>query len=151
MIVVSVAGLLAKPTIALAGITFSPAWLISALACLFYLGLDVRYGLAMVVFMALAVLGGAQLASLSTTMWLAASLGGFFVGWAIQFVGHFFEGKKPAFVDDLIGLAIGPLFIVAEAGFALGLRPEVQDEIEQKAGPTRVGQPVEGTALALNN
>ena len=27
-------------------------------------------------------------------------------GWAIQFLGHAFEGKKPAFVDDLVGLLV---------------------------------------------
>jgi uncharacterized membrane protein YGL010W len=32
---------------------------------------------------------------------------------------------------------VGPLFIVAEAGFALGLRTEVRDAIERQAGPTR--------------
>ena len=47
------------------------------------------------------------------------------VGWVIQFVGHVFEGRKPAFVDDIMGLIIGPLFVVAEVGFALGLRREV--------------------------
>jgi uncharacterized membrane protein YGL010W len=69
--------------------------------------------------------------------WLALSLGLFVVGWIIQFVGHYFEGRKPAFVDDLVGLAIGPLFVAAEAGFLLGLREEVREEIERRAGPTR--------------
>jgi uncharacterized membrane protein YGL010W len=31
-------------------------------------------------------------------------MGLFFVGWLFQFSGHYFEGRKPAFVDDLIGL-----------------------------------------------
>jgi len=43
-------------------------------------------------------------------------------------------------VDDLVGLIIGPLFVVAEAGFAIGLRREVHAEIEAVAGPTRVGR-----------
>jgi uncharacterized membrane protein YGL010W len=25
----------------------------------------------------------------------------------IQFIGHWYEGRKPAFVDDLIGLLVG--------------------------------------------
>jgi uncharacterized membrane protein YGL010W len=57
-------------------------------------------------------------------------------GWVFQFIGHGFEGKKPAFVDDLVGLLIGPLFVVAEAAFGFGLRPELQAEIEGVAGPT---------------
>jgi uncharacterized membrane protein YGL010W len=46
----------------------------------------------------------------------------FVVGWAIQFVGHHYEGRKPAFVDDVTGLIVGPLFVVAELAFMLGLR-----------------------------
>ena len=64
-------------------------------------------------------------------------VGLFFVGWLIQFIGHYFEGRKPAFVDDLIGLLIGPLFIAAEAGFLLGMRTDVEDAVIAKAGPTR--------------
>jgi len=36
----------------------------------------------------------------------------------IQFVGHWYEGRKPAFVDDIIGLLVGPMFVVAEALFS---------------------------------
>ena len=64
----------------------------------------------------------------------------FVIGWAFQFVGHWYEGKKPAFVDDLVGLLIGPMFVVAEAGFLLGLRKPLQADIEAKAGPTVIRQ-----------
>jgi hypothetical protein len=68
-----------------------------------------------------------------------ATAGLFFGGWALQFVGHYFEGRKPAFMDDLRGLLDGPLFLVAEAAFALGLSPELRAEVERRAGPTRWG------------
>ena len=64
-------------------------------------------------------------------------LGIFAVGWVIQFVGHYYEGRKPAFLDDILGLVIGPLFVLAELGFALGLRREVQHAVEQRSGPVR--------------
>jgi uncharacterized membrane protein YGL010W len=54
------------------------------------------------------------------------------IGWAIQFVGHYFEGKKPAFVDDIMGLMIGPLFVAAELAFLLGLRQELKQQIEAR-------------------
>ena len=54
----------------------------------------------------------------------------------IQFVGHWYEGKKPAFVDDLVGLLVGPMFVVAEALFMLGWNKPLVDEIERKVGPT---------------
>jgi uncharacterized membrane protein YGL010W len=41
-------------------------------------------------------------------------------------------------VDDIMGLLVGPLFVVAEWGFALGLRKEVQAAIEQRSGPVRL-------------
>ncbi|GFD75804.1 hypothetical protein ACI7YQ_13725 [Alteromonas marina] len=50
-------------------------------------------------------------------------------------VGHHFEGKKPAFVDDIMGLAIGPLFVLAELSFDLGLRKALKEEIERRSGP----------------
>ena len=84
------------------------------------------------------MLAGAQwLAAQSLGVWLGAGIGLFAVGWVIQFVGHYFEGRKPAFVDDVMGLLVGPLFVVAEWGFALGLRAEVQHAVEQRSGPVR--------------
>jgi hypothetical protein len=38
----------------------------------------------------------------------------------------------------LVGLIVGPLFVVAGWGFALGLRHEVRDAIERRSGPVRL-------------
>lgn len=38
----------------------------------------------------------------------------FGVGWTFQFVGHYFEGKKPSFTKDLRYLAIGPVWVAVE-------------------------------------
>jgi uncharacterized membrane protein YGL010W len=57
------------------------------------------------------------------------------VGWIFQFIGHYYEGRKPAFVDDITGLAIGPLFVVTEALFMLGLCSTLKAQVEQKVGP----------------
>ena len=38
----------------------------------------------------------------------------------------------------VVGLIVGPLFVVAEWAFALGLRKEVQAAIEQRSGPVRL-------------
>ena len=62
------------------------------------------------------------------------------VGWIIQFVGHIYERRKPAFLDDVVGLAIGPLFVAAEVAFLLGLRKEVQEAVEAVAGPAVIKQ-----------
>jgi uncharacterized membrane protein YGL010W len=72
----------------------------------------------------------------SIANWLTWGLGFFGLGWVIQFVGHYYEGKKPAFADDLVGLLVGPMFVVAEALFALGMALPLLREIEKRAGPT---------------
>ncbi len=137
MIVLAVAILLARPAVAWAGWTVSPALAVTALVTLYYLRLDLRYGLVMGVLLALAVALAHRLGTMDTATWLGWGVGLFVLGWAIQFVGHVFEGRKPAFVDDLMGLIIGPLFVVAEAGFALGLRREVESSVEAICGPVR--------------
>jgi len=76
----------------------------------------------------------------STALWLSTGLGAFVVGWIIQFVGHHYEGRKPAFVDDISGLIIGPLFVVAEAAFMLGLCPGLKRAVEANAGPVALRQ-----------
>lgn len=106
-------------------------------AAVFYFALDLRYGAAMAAFLGVSLWIGTSIAALSTLGWLLDAAGLFIGGWIVQFVGHAFEGHKPAFVDDLVGLLIGPLFVVAEVGFALGLRDAVRAEIEDRVGPTR--------------
>ena len=61
----------------------------------------------------------------------------FVVGWVFQFVGHYFEGRKPAFVDDMVGLLVGPMFVVGEVLMALGLLRALHQTVEAEAGPTR--------------
>src|SRR5262249_12704686 len=134
LITLAVAVLLSRPSWVLGGLALSPALLLAVGATLFYLRLDWRYGLTMGALMALNVWIGARLAAGSTALWLGTGLGLFVVGWVFQLVGHVWEGRKPAFLDDLIGLLVGPLFIVAELGFALGFRTEVRDAIEKQVG-----------------
>jgi len=135
MIVLAVTILLARPAFVLGGWTVSPAWAVAALTTLYYLRLDLRYGLVMGALLGACLAVAQPLAAAATATWAAWGVGLFVVGWIIQFVGHVWEGRKPAFVDDLMGLIIGPLFVVAEAGFAAGLRREVLAQVEERAGP----------------
>jgi uncharacterized membrane protein YGL010W len=137
LIVVGTSALLARPSVTLLGLSVSPVLVATALVARYYLGLDRRYGAVLTALLALSAWAGTALAAGSTSAWLLGSAALFGGGWAIQFVGHAFEGRKPAFVDDLVGLLIGPLFLVAEAGFALGLRPELREAIEERLEVTR--------------
>ncbi len=136
LIVLAVAELLSRPGLEVAGLWLSPAALVAAAAAIFYLRLDLRYGLLMSALLLLSLWFGAALAVQSTAVWLGAGVALFVIGWIIQFVGHYYEGRKPAFVDDLMGLLVGPLFVVAELGFMLGLRKDVEQAVEERAGPT---------------
>jgi uncharacterized membrane protein YGL010W len=78
-----------------------------------------------------------KIAGFGLATWLMLSIGIFVVGWVFQFVGHFYEKKKPAFVDDLVGLIIGPLFVLAEAIFMMGFRQELQQRILEQARKQR--------------
>ena len=134
MIFVAVAILLSRPAWLpagwpLEGLPLSPAVAATAAALLFWFRLDRPLGLAMLAVSLVSLWIGAQAAAGSTAAWLGWGVSLFVVGWIIQFVGHYWEGRKPAFVDDLVGLLVGPLFVVAEAAFALGLRHPLRDAI----------------------
>ena len=118
LIVIAVATLLSRPQWA----AISPALVLMVASAVFYLRLERRLGLLMTVLMGLAVWLGYRLAALSTGLWLGWGVGLFVLGWVIQFVGHYYEGRKPAFIDDVTGLIVGPLFVVVELGFLLGWR-----------------------------
>ncbi|VVN14993.1 hypothetical protein PS662_04052 [Pseudomonas fluorescens] len=136
LIVVAVAVLLSRPQ--WGGGWLSPAILVSLASAWFYLRLELRLGLLMTALLGLCVWAGHVLAQQSTWVWLASGVGMFVVGWAIQFVGHHYEGRKPAFVDDVTGLIVGPLFVVVELAFLLGMRSELKAQIEARTGGVRV-------------
>ncbi len=139
MIVVAIAILLARPSFELGGITLAPITFIALASVIYYFVLDLRFGAIMAVLMGLAVWAGMEIATWSTAAWLGWGIGLFLVGWIAQFIGHYYEGRKPAFVDDLVGLLIGPLFVIAEAAFTVGLCRSLQQEIDRRVGPVHNG------------
>jgi uncharacterized membrane protein YGL010W len=122
VIILAVAVLLSRPGFAAGGVVLTPAMLVSALAAVFYLRLDLGLGIVMVVLLGAACWAGLALGNLPPAAWLTVGVGLFVLGWVIQFIGHGFEGRKPAFFDDLTSLAIGPVFVVAEVFVWLGWR-----------------------------
>jgi uncharacterized membrane protein YGL010W len=112
----------------------------TGLATRYYRALDPTYGVAMGAVLAATYAAGTAIATLPAPLWAGATAGLFVGGWALQFLGHYFEGRKPAFLDDLRGILDGPLFLVAETAFALGLSPELRDEVERHAGKARWGK-----------
>jgi uncharacterized membrane protein YGL010W len=134
LIILAIFSLLSLPLVSVAGIMLTPALLLFIATALFYFRLDLRFGLVMLLFSGSCFAVATYLAAQPFAVWLGCSLLLFVIGWVLQFIGHYYEGKKPAFVDDIVGLFVGPLFVVAEIGFSIGLRKTLQHEIEKTAG-----------------
>ena len=139
MIVFAVGVLLTRPAFGLGGLALTPAWIAFALAAGWYLTRgNLALGAATSAAVGILILAAHQVGDSGVGAWLAWGIGFFAIGWLIQFVGHWYEGKKPAFVDDMIGLLVGPMFVVAEALFAFGWGKPLMAEIEKRVGPTQL-------------
>ena len=137
LIVFAIGVFLARTRFEVDGVHTSGAWVMWTLTTAWYLTrgnfvLGLAVSLANGVLIALAH----PFADGSTGAWLACGILAFVTGWVLQFIGHYYEGRKPAFVDDLVGLLVGPMFVTGEALFAAGLCRPLAQEIEQRTGPT---------------
>ena len=132
-IVLGVMVALAWLRIDVGGVTISAAMVITLVLLGYYLVLDLPLGIAMV-----AVFGALlYLAELIAAMPMKAGVAWFFVlfagGWVIQLVGHVFEGRKPALVDNLFQIFVAPIFLCAEVFFALGYKPALHAAVQKRA------------------
>jgi uncharacterized membrane protein YGL010W len=141
LIFLSIGVLLLGPAWSVAGQTLTLAWAMWALTSLWYLSRgDLLLGLATSVVNGALIAAAHEVPPLAQALGLAvwqAGLGLFLVGWVLQFIGHYFEGRKPAFVDDLVGLLVGPMFVVGEVLMSAGLLQRMRMDIERQAGATR--------------
>ena len=137
MIVFALGVLFARPAFELGHVSLSPAWVLFVPAAAWYLTRgSIVLGATVCAASAALLLVAHQLAYSGVAAWLGWGVSLFVLGWLIQGAGHWYEGKKPAFTDDLAGLLIGPMFIAAEALFMLGWNKPLLAEIERRAGPT---------------
>jgi uncharacterized membrane protein YGL010W len=131
---------------------FHMGWPAILLAAAFYLWLDLTLGAVMAIgLLTFGIVASLMAAVLSDKVGITLALLIFVAGWVIQFIGHKYEGMKPAFIDDLMGLAIGPLFIVTEVFFLLGLKPDLKKYVEARVGPVlpeRNGAPIGPAVVA---
>lgn len=143
MIVFAIGVLLARPAVDLATpageMALTPALLLWACSTLWYLTRgEFMLGAAVSLLNGALILLAAPLAAHGVATWLAWGFGLFLLGWVFQLLGHLYEGRRPAFTDDLVGLLVGPAFVTAEALFSFGLLHGLRDEIECRAGPTHI-------------
>jgi uncharacterized membrane protein YGL010W len=124
---------LSWPNVDFFGFKITAAMLLAAALLAYYFVLDLALAVAM-----LAVLGA--------LIWLAELIaaGGavrgwtcfavlFVGGWILQLVGHVFEGRRPALVDNLFQIFVAPIFLCAEVFFALGYKGRLQDAVHRRA------------------
>lgn len=122
------------------GSGLSAAAIVAMLALAGWIALDGMIGLAMIAFMLPALVIAEWIAQSfgATVAWVVFAI--FFIGgWVFQLVGHVWEGRRPALVDNLFQAFIGPMFIMAEVLFALGLKRDllaVVEKAQQTATPT---------------
>jgi uncharacterized membrane protein YGL010W len=137
MIVFAIILALATVSIQAGAIAITLAAVVSIAACVYYFRLDWVFGATMaIVLFAMCAAASEMTARMSTGAALGWAAAMFIVGWALQFLGHKFEGMKPAFFDDVMQLIIGPLFVCAEVFFLLGAKPRLRRYIEERVGPT---------------
>lgn len=139
LLVFAAAVLLARPSWAIdtdLPWTLSPAWCLWALASLWYLTRgELVLGLATSLGTGALVALGQPLGAASSAARLGLGGGCLMLGGLLQFIGHYYEGRRSAFLDGPVGLFVGPLFVSAQALFALGWKPALQAAIERRAGP----------------
>ena len=102
LIMLSLIGMLARVHIG----PVDAAMLLIALAEVYYLTIEWRLGLAM-----LLVSIGFYFLGLFIPFWANVAL--FVLGWIFQFIGHkVYEHKNPAFFRNFVHLLVGPLWIL---------------------------------------
>jgi uncharacterized membrane protein YGL010W len=131
----------------LGGVTLTAAMLFAGAVLAYYVVLDVPLALAMLVVTAVLVWLGERIAALGAGPgW--AWFGGLFVGgWILQLVGHGFEGRRPALADNLFQIFVAPIFLAAEAFFALGYKPGLRRRVEERAQLSRAQSADSSTSL----
>jgi len=109
-----------------AGREVSMALLVAIVAVLGWMALDFGIGLIMAALMVPTWYAAEALASaLGPSSTVVAFLVLFVGGWALQFLGHHYEGKRPALLDNIFQGFIGPMFLVAETLVASGYRADL--------------------------
>jgi len=88
-------------------------------------------GFLTAVFYIVLLILAQKLAAHPAVGWFAGAA--FIGGWIIQFIGHVFEGRRPALVDNALQIFMAPPFLIAEVLFALGLEKTLAVDLDQRA------------------
>ncbi|WNC69995.1 DUF962 domain-containing protein [Thalassotalea nanhaiensis] len=111
------------------------AMIFYSFAIIYYFILHWRLALGMVAYIIPNLYVASLIAPVEGALWIAIAV--FVIGWIFQFIGHYYEKAKPAFVDDFKQLLIGPFFLMAEVYFVLGWEKKLLADITPLARDKR--------------
>jgi uncharacterized membrane protein YGL010W len=120
-----------------AGFHVTAAMLLAAAVLAYYFVLDVALASAMLVVFTLLIWVAELIAARGTAQawsWFGVLFVG---GWILQLVGHVFEGRKPALIDNLFQIFVAPIFLAAEVFFWLGWKPELRNRVNSSGRRAR--------------
>ncbi len=112
-------------------LSFTLAGILSISVLIYYLILSFPLGVMAFILFGPLMWSVHYVVNLEYHVFIAISV--FVIGWIIQFIGHHYEKAKPAFMDDINQLLIGPLFVIAEIYFLLGRGKILDENITAKA------------------
>jgi len=126
IIVFSLLLILAQWRLEIGGREWTMAMVVAIVAALGWIALDVGVGIIMALILvptwyAAEAFAGALGPSSTWVAFVVLFVG----GWALQFLGHHYEGKRPALADNIFQAFIGPMFLVAETLVASGYRADL--------------------------
>lgn len=100
------------------------AMALAAGVLVYYLMLDHVFAMAAAVLFGLLLWAAAVTAAQGALVGWSVFLTGQALGWSAQIIGHhYYEGRKPALIDNLLqALVSAPIFIIADVFFFFGFR-----------------------------
>ena len=110
---------------------YTLAMAIFSVVAIYYIFLHRLLAIGMLVYILINLYIAQLFSGTPDLIYIAVAL--FVIGWIIQFIGHYYEKAKPAFVDDLSQFLIGPLFLMAEVYFMLGLESVLKARVTSLA------------------
>jgi len=125
------------------GMSVTLASLLLIALLIFYIGSAPLIGYIAAILYGILLVLAQSVAAMGWETAFAVFLACFVGGWALQLVGHAFEGRKPALVHNLAQIFFAPAFLIAEPLFAIGAERELKHAIEARQQDYLAGSPAE--------
>jgi uncharacterized membrane protein YGL010W len=116
-----------------AGVHITLAHAFLAAVLVYYFTLDAGLALALAVVSGALLYAAQWIAGLGYAQGWTAFAAAFALGWALQLLGHWFEGKRPALVDNFWQIFVAPVFLMVELFATLGFKRDLLRRAEELA------------------